>query len=117
MKRLLAFALAFSLAGCANLTTAIGALTTTTTAPAAVTTLGDAEQAATLVTQAVDVAVKTGKLNRATLLQLQTYSNAVHAALTTLEQANTEGGTLVFATFNAAVAAFNSYSAAVGATK
>ena len=105
------------LPGCANVSAAVSALTTTAAAPASVTTLADAEQSATLVTQAVDLYVKTGNPTRATLLQLQSYSNAVHAALTTLEQANAEGGTLVFAVFNAAVAAFNSYSASVGATK
>ena len=110
-------AVAMAAAGCANVSAAVSALTTTTAAPASVTTLADAEQSATLVTQAVDLYVKTGNPTRATLLQLQSYSNAVHAALTTLEQANAEGGTLVFAVFNAAVAAFNSYSASVGATK
>jgi hypothetical protein len=105
------------LSSCANVSAAVTALTTSTAAPAAVTTLADAEQSATLVTQAVDLYVKTGNPTKATLQQLQAYSNAVHAALTTLEQANAEGGTLVFASFNAAVAAFNSYSASIGATK
>lgn len=97
------------LSGCTEISALFNAGTTTANAPASVTTLVEAEQSAILVTKAVDVYVNTGSPNRATLLKLQQLSNTVHAALVSLEQANAENKPLVFASFNAAVAAFNAY--------
>lgn len=71
-------------------------------------TLATAEQSATLATQLVDEYVKNGKLNRADLVKIQQANNAIHAALITLETANLNKQPLSFASFNAAIAAFNS---------
>lgn len=80
--------------------------------PTQARTLGQAEQAATLVTRAVDAAVNTGKLSRATLLKINSLSDAVHAALGDLQAANANNQSLNFAAFNAALDAWNTYTAA-----
>lgn len=116
-KMMLAAACVFALSGCTTLTNLYDVATGSVSTSQAATTLAEAEQSATLVTQAVDLYVNSANPNAATLQQLQNYSNAVHAALVSLEQANAEGGTLVFATYNAALAAFNSYNAGIGITQ
>lgn len=115
-KLLLACALIIPLAGCASLAqTASGIATSLSSAtPNQVTTLAEANQAATLVTKAVDVAVQTGKLDRGTLVELQTLNNSLHTALVNINSSNAEGNSLVYAAFNAALTAFNSYATQEG---
>jgi len=79
-----------------------------------VTTLADAQTAAKLATDTVDLAVNTGKLDVATLKELKALSDGVHAALDNLEATNAAGGNLVYGSFNAALAAFNAYKTAQG---
>lgn len=102
----LAPAMGLALAGCSPL-----AANLATSTPTQVTTLAEAEQAATLVTQAADTYVTTANPSQAQLVQIQALSNAVHAALTNLEAANAADNSLVFASFNSALQAFNAYAA------
>jgi hypothetical protein len=116
MKKIIVVVLALGLSGCASvasgITTVVQSVSSST--PTQVTTLADAVSAATLVTQAVDVYVNTASPNKATLLELQTLNNGVHAALVSLEAANTANQSLAIAAFNAALTAFSSYATAVG---
>jgi hypothetical protein len=96
-----------ALSGCATLQANLAGSTT-----AQVTTLAEAEQAATLVTEAADGWAVVTYMSAAQLTQIQALSSAVHAALDNLEAANAAGQSLVFASFNSALAAFNSYEAA-----
>lgn len=115
MKRIIVFAgalaLALSVGACADLS-AFAANTATslsTASPDQATTYGDATAAADLATKTVDLAVRTGTLNRATLLELQSLNDALHAAWLQLKDANDKGQSLSFAAFNAALAAYQSY--------
>lgn len=101
-----------SLGACSTITSVVNSLTNQTTTQ--VTTLADAEQAATLVTKAVDLYVNSASPDRATLVELQALSNGVHAALTNLQAAQLAGGSLSFASFNAALAAFQAYASSQG---
>ena len=105
-----------SLSGCAQLAAGAAniAATVTGSTPHQVKTLAEAEQTATLVTKAVDLAVNTGKLPRATLVELNSLSDGLHAALGALQQANANGQALNFAAFNAALAAYNAYTTSQG---
>jgi hypothetical protein len=76
------------------------------------TQLGLALQSATLVTQTTDLAVSSGKLNRATLERINQLSDAVHAAVGDLEKAQAAGRPLAFDSLNAALSAYNAYVAA-----
>lgn len=109
-------ALTLSVAACKTMdlasTAASVAQNLSTATPTQVTTLAEAEQAATLVTQAADTYVTTANPSRAKLLQIKALSDAVHVALGNLEAANAAGNSLVFASFNSALQAFNSYAAA-----
>jgi outer membrane lipoprotein SlyB len=120
MKRfaIVAICLAFSMSGCANIAAGLSnvAATVAGASPTQATTLGQAEQLATVATDAADVAVNTGKLPVATLKELAALNAAVHAAVTDLEAANAAGQSLNFAAFNAALQAFNAYKTANGAT-
>lgn len=82
---------------------------TSTTIPNQATTLGQALQAATLVTKATDTYVTTANPSAAQLRQIKALSAGVHAALVHLEQENAAGHSLIFASFNAALQAFNAY--------
>lgn len=84
-------------------------LTTPANSAPVATTLAEAEQAATLVTQTVDLYVKSANPSQETLYKIMAYSNTVHAALVSLEQDRIAGRPLVFATYNSAVAGFQSY--------
>lgn len=114
--RILIAAAAIALAGCTTTAQVAGnigqALSSST--PSQVSTLADAVQAATLCTNAVDLYVNASGPSRATLLELQSLNDAVHKALTDLQAANAKGQSLVFATFNEALAAFQAYSSAKG---
>lgn len=104
--------LAQPLAGCstvANIATELSSQT-----PGQVTTLAEALQAATLVTNAVDLYVNTASPSRATLLELQFLNNSLHTALTNLQAANAAGQSLAMASFNEALRAFNSYATSRG---
>lgn len=115
-KFLLAIALVSGLGGCttmAQMTSSIASSLSSST-PSQVNTLAAATQSATLITLAVDTYVKSGTPNRATLLELQALSNAVHSALTELRSAELSGRSLTFDSFNAAIDAFNSYATTEG---
>lgn len=101
-----------TLGGCS--TVAQLATNMSTAGPHDATTFADATLAATLATQATDTAVNTGKLDRATLMQLSTMNDMVHGAWLVLKAANDQGQSLEFATFNAALNAFNAYAAVSG---
>lgn len=108
-----AAALALPLGGCKNLIS--GGITAAgqaaPTIPNQVATVGDAVRAATLVTKATQAYVDNAKLTRAQLQQISAYSDALHAAVDQLESDNAKGVALNFAAVNAALAAWNTYSA------
>ncbi len=118
MRKIIAAALvaSLSLTGCSS----VGQFVTSTatemssSTPSQATTLASALQAATLVTKAVDVYVNTANPSRATLLELQILNNQVHTTLVDLEHENAAGHSLVFAAFNEALRAFNSYATTKG---
>jgi hypothetical protein len=85
--------------------------------PTQATTLAEAIQGATLVTNAVDAYVNLGIADRGTLLQLQALSNGVHQALLELMQANKDKKSISYASFNAALKAFNAYTTTIGVKK
>ena len=70
--------------------------------------------AITLATKAADLYVTTGHPSRAVLIQIKSLSDGLHAALVTLERANADGKSLTFASFNAALQAFNAYATSAG---
>lgn len=102
-----------SLGGCGQLISA--GITTagqaSPTIPNQVTTLAAAEQTATLITKATQAYVDNAKLTKAQLQQISTDSDALHSAITTLESQNAQGVALNFAAVNAALAAWNTYTA------
>ena len=106
----------FALSGCTTIASDVASVaqSLSSSTPSQVTTLADAVSAATLVTQAADIAVKSGKLDRATLLEVEGLNNAIHVALFNLEAANAAGQGLDFAAFNAALSAWNSYATVEG---
>lgn len=115
MKRIIAtilLAATVTLGGCS--TVAQLATNMSTAGPHDATTFADATLAATIATQATDTAVNTGKLDRATLMQLSTMNDMVHGAWLVLKAANDRGQSLEFATFNAALQAFQAYEATKG---
>lgn len=117
MKRALialTLAAALGLGGCANLAAGLANVATSlsSSTPSQVTSLAEAQQAATLVTKGADAAVTSGKLNRATLLEINALSDGIHAAMGDLEAANAAGKSIDFAAFNAALSAYNSYMTA-----
>jgi len=107
-----ALALATPLAGCATVANIATELSSST--PAQVTTLAEALQAATLVTNAVDIYVNTANPSRAVLLQLQALNNGLHTALVNLQAANAANQSLLMASFNEALGAFRSYATSRG---
>ena len=104
------------LAGCTTVASTVASIATdlSSSTSSQVTTLSEAIQAATLVTKAADTAVKTGKLDKSTLIEIRSLSNALHTALGDLEIANAQGKSLDYAAFNAALDAWNSYSTTKG---
>lgn len=119
MKKLLvagALSLALLAGGCASIAQGLGSIATElgSSTPTQVNTYADALNAAKLVTDAVDLYVNSANPNRATLLQLQKLNDGVHAALNSIGAANREGGSLVYGSFNAALAAFNAYATTQG---
>ncbi len=109
-------ALALSLAGCTSMASGVATVATSmsTSTPAQVNTFADATAAATLATRTVDLAVTSLKLDKATLKELQTLNEAVHAAWLPLKDAVDKGQSPSFAAFNAALAAYQSYRTSQG---
>lgn len=108
-------ALSMSLAGCGSLISA-GITAGGQAAPSVpnqVTTLAAAEQAATLITKATQAYVDSAKLTPAQLQQISADSDTLHTAITTLESQSAQGVALNFAAVNAALAAWNTYSASL----
>ena len=104
--------LCIALGGCASLAQSVSSIATnlSSSTPSQVTSLGEANQAAKIVTDAVDVYVRTGTVSRTTLIQLQKLNKGVHDALVALNQANSAGNPLAYGAFNAALAAFNDFA-------
>jgi len=115
-KIALALVLIIPLAGCTSVASFVAstAATMSSTTPTEVKTLAEAEQAATLVTRAVQLYVENGNPSRATLLEIKALSDGVHAAILELDAAQRTKKSLVFDSFNAALAAFNAYATAQG---
>lgn len=115
-KIALALVLILPLAGCTSVASLVSstAASMSSTTPTEVRTLAEAEQAATLVTKAVDLYVRTGHPSRATLLELKALSDGVHAAIVELDQAQKNGKSLTYDSVNAALLAFSAYSTAKG---
>lgn len=109
-------AAALSVSACADLAqfAANTATSLSSSSPGQVTTYGTATAAATLATRTVDLAVNTLHLDEATLTELNSLNEALHAAWLKLKAANDAGQSLNFAAFNAALAAYQSYRTAQG---
>lgn len=107
---------ALSTSGCASVAQlgANIAQSVSSSTPSQVTTLAEAEQAATLVTNATDLYVNTAHPSSGVLMEIKSLSDGLHAALVTLEQANAAGKSLTFSSFNAALQAFNAYTTSQG---
>jgi len=120
MKRMLliagAFALALTSAACTSVASGVASLATemSSSTPAQVNTYAEATAAAAIVTRTMDLAVNTGKLDKATLLELQKHNEGIHAAWLELKKANDAHQSLVYASFNAALASWRSYRTSVG---
>lgn len=109
---------AILLCGCSSLGLAqSGAAVATnlsTITPSQVSTLAAADLAADLLVKAGKVTVDTGKLDAATLTELQALRIGVRTALDGLHADQAAGHSLAFGSFNAALDAYNAYSAAKG---
>ena len=105
--RALILAAAILLSGCA-----------TAASPTQPATLSEAEQAATLAEQTIDVYVTSGKASPAVVAELKLLVPPIHAALVSAEASNKAGDaagvTTGLAAFNEALAAYEAYSAAQG---
>lgn len=82
--------------------------------PGQATTLSEAVQIADLATNLTKSAVDTFKFPKATLQELSALNDGLHSAVVSLERANANHQALDFASFNAALSAYNSYAAANG---
>lgn len=104
------------LGGCTTVAQfAAGAATSlSSSTPAEVRTYAEATQAATLATNAVDVAINVHKFDKATLTELSALNDGVHAAWLFLKADNDAGHSLVFGSFQAAFDAFSAYATAKG---
>lgn len=116
MFKVIALGAMIALGGCTTVASGLSDIATSisTSSPTQVATYADATIAADLATRTVDLAVNTGKLDRATLLELDKLNDAVHAAWLQLKAANDAGQSLTFASFNATLAAYQSYRTAEG---
>ena len=81
--------------------------------PGQATTLADALRLATVATDLTKAAVDTGRLTQSQLLKVNAANDGLHAALVDLEAENAQGHALSFASFNAALAAWNAYTASL----
>jgi hypothetical protein len=111
---------AVSLGGCADLASVASsvAVSVTTATPTQVTTLAEAEQAATLAEQGLDLYVTTGTPSPAVVAELKVLVPALHTVLKQAEAANAAGNSALaaaaIASFNQALAALNSYKTLQG---
>ncbi|MBI3678466.1 MAG: hypothetical protein HY243_17805 [Proteobacteria bacterium] len=107
---------ALALTGCASVAQDVAAVATnlSSNTPSQVATYVDATAAATLATKAVDVAVTSLKFDKGTLSELSALNDGVHAAWLDLKKANDAQQSLSFASFNAALDAFNAYATVKG---
>lgn len=110
MKKLSLIALAcLPLTACATETAGPATSIAAPSKPHQADTLAKAIQSATLVTRAVDIYVNSPAATPDKLREIKRLSDAVHAALVSLEQDHAAGRSLVFAGFNASILAFNAY--------
>lgn len=116
LSRSIILAATMALGGCTSLAQFVGttAQSLSSATPSQARTLAEALQAATLVTDAVDLYVNTGNPSRATLMELQILNDGLHTALGRLQAANAADQSLWLASFNAALEAFNSYATSSG---
>jgi hypothetical protein len=111
---------AVSLGGCADLASVASsvAVSVTTATSTQVTTLAEAEQAATLAEQGLDLYVTTGTPSPAVVAELKVLVPALHTVLKQAEAANAAGNSALaaaaIASFNQALAALNSYKTLQG---
>lgn len=113
----LALGLALPLGGCATAASLLGDTVAQvgTYTPSQAKTLAIAEKSAALATTAVDTAVKSGLIkDRAVLEQIRKLNDGVSAALHAWSSAADQNNSLLSATFNAALDAFNAYSTSKG---
>lgn len=104
------------MAGCASIAAGVANVATSlsSSSPTQVNTFAAATLAATVATKTVDLAVNTGKLNRSVLLQLQALNEGLHTAWLQLKAANDTDKSLSYASFNAALAAYQAYRTSEG---
>lgn len=111
-----AFALAFLVGGCADIAGGVisTAQATTTETPSQEQAYADITISVDLATRTVDLAVASGKFNKATLTELGSLNDTVHAAWVKLRDAHAAHQSLNFAALNAALAAFDAYRSTHG---
>ena len=109
-----------ALSGCTSLGSVVESATVafTSAGPTQATTIAEAAQAATLAEQAVDLYVNTGNPSPAVLNELKSLVTAIHNTLVVAQAANASGNSAAaaaaIATFNEALAAFQTYAAKSG---
>ncbi len=112
----LLLAFAAPLGGCTTVASSVASVATSlsSSSPTQVTTFADATLAATAATNFADAAVASGKLDKGTLVQIRALNEGVHSAWVDLSNANAAGKSLSFASFNAALDAWNAYATVKG---
>ena len=98
-----------ALASCASLPTSLITNIVQQT-PTQVTTYAEAEQGATIATNAADALIKAGATTHAQRVQIVALSKAVHSAIVALRVDRDAGKPLVFVTVNAALKAFHDFT-------
>jgi PBP1b-binding outer membrane lipoprotein LpoB len=115
MKRMMliagALALAMFAGGCTTAASGLASLATSmsSSTPQQVQTYAKATEVADLATRTVDLAVNNVKFSKATLIELQALNDSLHDAWLKLKTAKDAGQSLSFASFNAALAAYQTY--------
>ena len=82
--------------------------------PSQVTTLADADLAADTIVKLTKTAVDSGTLDAGELTEIQALRTGVRSALDALNTANAKGQSIDFASFNAALQAYQAYSTTKG---
>jgi hypothetical protein len=105
------------LCGCGQTLSSL-AVSLTSPSPTQVKTLAEAEQAATVAENSLDIYVNSGVANQATLAEIKTLVTALHTELKKFEAANSAGNSVAVQAetdaFNAALSALNGYKTLQG---